>query len=298
MNRNVKTMIRCFIKSKHTEWDQHLPKLAMAMRTAVSETTGVSPALLNLGREIPLPIDRNLQSGLSESAENPKEVATQMPSKMKPIVDYVKTCMKKAKEKQKKYYDKTHRDVRFKINDLVYIRNHPISDKIENIAAKLEKKWIGPHKVIEVLTPVTYKLEINDSRMIPIRHVHDLKPFIARKEDGVGVNRTSESHNIHTEEQGFAEAVNPDNNIVNIPDENALNRMDNQTTRAIDGENEIASGSPPVSPPIVKKRGKPKKIVAHDDGQVNEDPEPDTSRPKRNLERADYRKLHLTGKPH
>src|SRR5699024_5602689 len=32
-NKTLETMIRCYIKDRHKEWDKHLPKLACALRT-------------------------------------------------------------------------------------------------------------------------------------------------------------------------------------------------------------------------------------------------------------------------
>ena len=39
------------------EWDQHLPKVLLALRASTHETTGFSPSMLMFGKEMRLPID-------------------------------------------------------------------------------------------------------------------------------------------------------------------------------------------------------------------------------------------------
>lgn len=51
VNRVINTMIRSYIKDNHQSWDENLHKFGFALRTAVHEVTGFSPAYLNFGRE-------------------------------------------------------------------------------------------------------------------------------------------------------------------------------------------------------------------------------------------------------
>ena len=45
------------IAEEQEEWDQHLPKVLLALRASTHETTGFSPSMLMFGREMRLPID-------------------------------------------------------------------------------------------------------------------------------------------------------------------------------------------------------------------------------------------------
>jgi hypothetical protein len=60
-NQDVIRMIAMFLIESHNQWDKNLQKFALALRTMANESTNVSPALLNLGRELALPVDRALQ---------------------------------------------------------------------------------------------------------------------------------------------------------------------------------------------------------------------------------------------
>ena len=50
-------MLRGKIQQDQTDWDLQLPICIMAYRGAVHESTGVSPNLLMLGRELEVPLD-------------------------------------------------------------------------------------------------------------------------------------------------------------------------------------------------------------------------------------------------
>ncbi|CAF1179223.1 unnamed protein product [Didymodactylos carnosus] len=50
-------MIRAYAQSDQRAWDVKLPQLAFALRTAINDSTGESPAFLMFGREPRLPID-------------------------------------------------------------------------------------------------------------------------------------------------------------------------------------------------------------------------------------------------
>ena len=47
-------MIMSYLEDNHRDWDLHVPELTYAYNTAVQESTGWSPAFLNLGRQ-PVP---------------------------------------------------------------------------------------------------------------------------------------------------------------------------------------------------------------------------------------------------
>ena len=50
-------MLSIAAKDNEHDWDLKLPTLLWAYRTSVQETTGETPSLLMLGREVSLPID-------------------------------------------------------------------------------------------------------------------------------------------------------------------------------------------------------------------------------------------------
>ncbi|CAF1691533.1 unnamed protein product, partial [Adineta ricciae] len=57
VNRTLKQQIRIYAQQNHKAWDAEIQKLAFAIRTSINETTGETPAFLNFGRDLKLPLD-------------------------------------------------------------------------------------------------------------------------------------------------------------------------------------------------------------------------------------------------
>src|SRR5207237_3395896 len=69
-NKTVRTMMAMAIDQKdQVNWVEQLPAIELAMRTAINESTGYSPAELYLGRMLKLPIDNILQQMKDESEQ-------------------------------------------------------------------------------------------------------------------------------------------------------------------------------------------------------------------------------------
>ena len=59
---------------------------------------------------------------------------------------------------QQKYYDQKHRDIHYKVGDLVLLSTRNL--KMKGIPAKLQRGFVGPFKVTEVIGKQAYKLSL------------------------------------------------------------------------------------------------------------------------------------------
>ncbi|CAF4271185.1 unnamed protein product, partial [Rotaria magnacalcarata] len=57
VNRTLKPLIAIYAQQQPTSWDKEIQKLAYAIRTAVNETTGETPAFMMFGRDPRGPLD-------------------------------------------------------------------------------------------------------------------------------------------------------------------------------------------------------------------------------------------------
>jgi len=185
-NQNLKTMIRAFIDSQQSSWDVNFQKFALALTTVVNESTKVTPSLLNLGRQIQLPFDRNLSNDISIENINVQELASTLPTELQHIISWVRDNIAEAQITYKEYYDKFHKEVRFKIGQKVLVRTHPMSDADKGISAKLEPKWEGPYVIESKITDVSYSVKRLEDNVVSKRHVSDIKPYFEREH----VNKT------------------------------------------------------------------------------------------------------------
>jgi transposase InsO family protein len=56
-NKTMQQMLKCFVNEWKTNWDDALPYVMMAYRATEQESTGCTPNMMMLGREVETPLD-------------------------------------------------------------------------------------------------------------------------------------------------------------------------------------------------------------------------------------------------
>ena len=56
-NRTLENQLATFVQGHQKDWDLHLPLVLVSYRSAVLETTKLTPAMLTFGRELHVPLD-------------------------------------------------------------------------------------------------------------------------------------------------------------------------------------------------------------------------------------------------
>ena len=86
--------------------------------------------------------------------------------------------LKRSVRLQAKYYDKRHRDVIYRVGDLVLLSTRNL--KMKGIPSKLQKRFVGPFWVIEAIGQQAYKLSLpNNWKIRPVFHVSLLRDWNA-----------------------------------------------------------------------------------------------------------------------
>ncbi|KAH7937375.1 hypothetical protein HPB49_011177 [Dermacentor silvarum] len=159
--------------------------MGFALRSTVNRSTGYAPSSLNLGRELPNPMDRVLadRSGMPVVPSARAEYATHLRAKMTEALHKARCNLRTARAQQKAQYDRSHRNVHYEVGDLVLRRQHVLSDATKQFAASLAPKWTGPYLVREKVSSLVYRLENKKGKPIggPV-HVCDLKRYVPRDE--------------------------------------------------------------------------------------------------------------------
>ena len=159
VNRTLKPMIASYVDNNHKQWDKHLPNFRFALNSSIHESTGVTPAELNLGRTLRSPLDVMLQPW-SPSPECP---AYQNVTELKELQTFVQENLQKGRIRQKRNYDKKRRDLTVKENDRIWLRSHPYSKAEKSFTAKLAPKWLGPYRVISQVGPVNVDVVLEET---------------------------------------------------------------------------------------------------------------------------------------
>jgi len=192
INKNIGAIMRTYVARRHSKWDEFLPEVALALRTAISDTTGFSPCMLNFGREIPTLLDRRLEDEDEGEFQSRIEHKNLLISRLEDVYTQARINIDKAQAQQTKYYDRRHKKSVFVVGDLLCLRTHFKSDKSRKIMKKLCHRWSGPYEVIEVVTPLTYRIIERDSRQdAGVHNVKNLKRYYDRPID---IQTDSSSH--------------------------------------------------------------------------------------------------------
>lgn len=164
----------------HGKWDQYLPEFRFAINSAVQETTGVTPAELQIGRKLNSPMDKVLKGKIYP----PDVPAYDVVHQLKQLKADVEENIRKSRLRQLRNYNKNRRTVGFKPKQRVWVRCFPQSQAKVKFTSKLAKKWKGPYRVVQQLGPLNYRVVLEDTGQdVRTVHVCNLKPFNPSAED-------------------------------------------------------------------------------------------------------------------
>lgn len=172
-NRTLLQMIRCYVDQNQRDWDKHLPLLTAAYRSAQHSSTGFTPNMLMLGREVNQPQD--IWLGVAErkhDGKEPHEYVHQLGKNQAEVHELARQHLHAAQQRQKRTHDLRAQQRSYSIGDLVYIRD---STKKKGFSPKLQTPWKGPGIVKARYGPVLY--EILTQREKKVMHHDRLKPY-------------------------------------------------------------------------------------------------------------------------
>lgn len=171
-NHTLQVMLSSFVNKHRNDWDDHLPYLLMAYRASENDSTGVTPYKMMLGREMTYPLDVIAGNPKNQRILCPVEYVQWLNHTFEITFNFARDNLLKAAVRQKNNYDRGIKPRNFAVGDFVW-RWYPPTAGI-----KLGLGWIGPYKILEKITDVTYKIqESPDSRQINV-HVDHLKPYL------------------------------------------------------------------------------------------------------------------------
>ena len=178
-NRTLKDALKIFCREDQRTWDVNLKYILFALRTAKSDATGYSPAYLTYLRELRNPFElfkENENGDLNEF--DPETYANTKEYDLAVTYKNVLESVKKSRERQAHSYNLRRREVKFKVDDCVFRKNHPQSDKANFETAKLAPKKIGPFKIHRIISPTQYEIATVNGKVVGTAHVSELEPFV------------------------------------------------------------------------------------------------------------------------
>ena len=172
-NQTMEAMLSKFVSDNQTDWDEHLPLLMMAYRSAEHDTTGFSPSELMLGRQVQLPVDI-LFGRPDPEPRDTSDYASDLRRRMERVHTFARDNIKLASERQKRLYDHRARRRRFKRGDAVRLHN---PRRKKGVCPKLTRPWEGPYIVLDCLDDMVYRVQRSAKAKPKVVHIDRLKPF-------------------------------------------------------------------------------------------------------------------------
>ena len=198
-NRTLEEMLSKFVAEDQRNWDHCLPLMMLAYRSSTHDSTGFSPALLFLGREVRLPLDLLVGCPPPEAQtdRNYHEYVDRLQNDLHRIHEIARQKLLSASDRQKRNYDHRKHIIDFPPGSPVLLHSNR---RRKGLSPKLQKRWDGPYLVIRLVSDYVYEIQKTPRSKKMTVHHDRLKPFHGqfqnwlRKDDSDEVNPTHDSN--------------------------------------------------------------------------------------------------------
>ena len=169
-NRTLISGIRSYVNSLHTNWDSLLPTLEFSYNNTIQRSTTFSPFYLNYGFNPIIPAALPSISFAPAAHDFLTTLTTTMTA--------AKQHLLKAQQQQSFQANKHRRHQSFNVGDQVLLSTTNLAKKGDTTINKFSSRYIGPFPVLQIINPVTYKLQLPPSlKIFSTFHISLLKPY-------------------------------------------------------------------------------------------------------------------------
>ena len=149
VERFNRTLIDMLAKTaKQNGWDEKLPFVLFAYRTAIQESTGESPFRLLYGRDPKLPTEDALSCPVDRTQVDLSNYKTEVSLNMAEAWKLAQERISKAQTHQKKQHDKLVKNSKFSEGDFVFLYDPSLKT---GKAYKFAKPFRGPYKIVHLV---------------------------------------------------------------------------------------------------------------------------------------------------
>ena len=174
-NATLQAMLRTEVSDKQDDWDENIPVLTMAYRSSVHETTGETPNMMMLGRELPMPSHLLACPDLGEEV-TAVEYVDRLKRKMQEAHESAQKQGLAEMRRYKEMHDKKCFLYDIQENQRVWVY-HPI--RMAGKSPKLQSVWEKDVFVTQKkLGDVTWLVKNERTGKFKVLHVNKLLPVV------------------------------------------------------------------------------------------------------------------------
>ena len=178
-NGTLINMISMMIEpqSRQRDWDKKLAMATFAYRSAPQDSTGETPNMLMLGRELHLPIDLTTEALRGEEIELHDvgtDYAFTLRQRMQAAHQRARNNFAESARRQKKTYDMKVEGRTLAVGEFAWLHNKA---KTKGLSPKLQRKWEGPYLIVHRLSDVTCRIQREKQGKMKVVRVDRLKPY-------------------------------------------------------------------------------------------------------------------------
>ena len=166
-NQTLEAQLSKFADHNQRDWDQHIPFLLMAYRSAMHDTTGNTPAKMMLGRDPKLPVDLCFGRPEEEPIESMHDYVTTLQERLERIHHFAREHQDLMTERMKQRYDLSLRCPQLKTGNVVWLYN---PQRKKGLSPKLQRPWQGPYTVTKRINDLVYRIQLRASTKPKVVH--------------------------------------------------------------------------------------------------------------------------------
>lgn len=175
-NRSLLRMIKSYLQGEQENWDLNLGCLAAAYRSTPQESTGLTPNLLMLGREVRLPAELMYGSQCNENWETQSygQYVEHLRNKMQHAHEVARKHLASSAKRQAEIYDSKLSVYKYNVGDLVWVTLEACRP---GTSPKLQASYRGPCLITQKYNDLNFKVQLSSSGLERVLHHNKMKPY-------------------------------------------------------------------------------------------------------------------------
>lgn len=175
-NRTLEAMLSQYVSDDHKDWDEYLPFMLFAYRTAVHEATNETPFYMMMTRDARMPLKSS--DGVLPEKETVGDYKQRIIEAKKIIEEKTTMADHQNRLKRLQRLSLESHESPFTVGKLVWL----YTPSKRGQSKKLAKPWQGPFRIEEMVMPVTCKVSTQGQKPLSqYVHVSRLKLYTSPK---------------------------------------------------------------------------------------------------------------------